>query len=79
MTALDYQPLSPEQSYRCALDMLDRLADADTRHLEEVAGPDEGPCDDCSRGFARARVRLGKLVLCRECARRRVRAGIQLS
>lgn len=72
------EPLSTEEGYRRALDMLDRLADADTSHLEQVAGP-EGPCHDCSRGFARARVRLGKFILCRECARRRVRAGTQLS
>jgi hypothetical protein len=56
-----------------AIRLLDRLEDADTSHLEETKGIDEGPCEQCGRGFARARVQIGSAVLCRTCARQRVR------
>jgi hypothetical protein len=74
----DYQPLSPEEGYRCALRLLDRLEGSDTSHLEPLEGIDEGPCEQCGRGFARARVRLGQAVLCLVCARQRVRLAARL-
>jgi len=69
----DYEPLPDEQNYRLASDLLDRLSMADTEHLESLGGLDEGPCEGCERSFARNRVRYGSFVLCRDCARARVR------
>jgi hypothetical protein len=67
------EPLSPEENYRHAIRLLDRLEGADTSHLEELKGIDEGLCEQCGRGFARARVLYGRFVLCRSCARQRSR------
>jgi hypothetical protein len=73
MTMFDSEPLSDAENYRRVLRLLDRLEETDLADLiEEFPAVDEGPCDDCGRNFARARVAYGVFTLCRVCLRRRV-------
>jgi hypothetical protein len=66
-----YEPLPREENHLRALEMLQSLEYADLADIEELEGVDEGPCQECGRSFARARVVYGVFVLCRVCARRR--------
>ena len=70
-----YTPAPDEENSDMAQELLARLYGFDLPKLEEV---DEGPCEQYTRRFARARVLYGNLLLCRACAQHRARVAAEI-